>query len=114
MDYIVKGEMLTNRDVNKFLHKMREISVLCVWNSTLHVAFIFLFSVHFEIALFYSNSQKVKTNKKCICRGNKDRENKPCSSQLPVSLKVDYVVATDKEHMAELFKITTSLGQDSY
>ena len=33
----------------------------------------------------------------------KDLENKPSSSQLPMSLKVDDVVVTDKKHMAELF-----------
>jgi hypothetical protein len=43
----------------------------------------------------------------------KDLENKHSSSQLPMSLKVD-VVVTDKKDMAELFKITTSLSQDSY
>ncbi|CAB1342814.1 unnamed protein product [Coregonus sp. 'balchen'] len=33
----------------------------------------------------------------------KDLENKPSSSQLPMSLNVDDEVVTDKEHMAELF-----------
>ena len=32
-----------------------------------------------------------------------DLENKPSSSQLPMSLKVDDVVVTGKKHMAELF-----------
>ena len=31
MDYLVKGEMLTNRDGNKYAHNFREISFLCVW-----------------------------------------------------------------------------------
>ena len=40
MDYPGKGEMLTNRDVNKFVNnKLREIS-LCVWN----ISGIFYFS----------------------------------------------------------------------
>ena len=33
----------------------------------------------------------------------KDLENKPSSSQLSMSLNIDDVVVTDKEHMAELF-----------
>jgi hypothetical protein len=33
----------------------------------------------------------------------KELENKPSSSQLPMSLNVDDVVVTDKKHMAELF-----------
>jgi hypothetical protein len=41
----------------------------------------------------------------------KDLENKPSSSQLPMSLNVDDVVVTDKEHMALMI---TSLSQDSY
>ena len=58
MDYLGKGEVLTNRDVNKFVH-LREISFFVYmehsWDllfqlmkhetKTLHVAFIFLFSI---------------------------------------------------------------------
>jgi hypothetical protein len=33
----------------------------------------------------------------------KNLENKPSSSQLPMSLKVDDVIVTDKKHMDELF-----------
>jgi hypothetical protein len=41
-----------------------------------------------------------------------DLENKP-TSQLPMSLNVNMVV-TDTECMTELFKMSTSLSQDSY
>ncbi|CAB1343099.1 unnamed protein product, partial [Coregonus sp. 'balchen'] len=45
--------------------------------------------------------QKAKAKK--FWKTVKDLENKPSSSQLPMSLNVDDVVVTDKEHMAELF-----------
>jgi hypothetical protein len=43
------------------------------------------------------------SNRKKFWKTVKDLENKPSSSQLPVSFKVDDVVVTDKKHMAELF-----------
>ncbi|CAB1336960.1 unnamed protein product, partial [Coregonus sp. 'balchen'] len=43
------------------------------------------------------------SNPKKFWKTVKDLENKPSSSQLPMSLNVDDVVVTDKEHMAELF-----------
>lgn len=60
MDYFGKEEMLTNRDVNKFVHKLREISffvrmehfrdllyqLMKYGTNTFHVAPIFLFSVN--------------------------------------------------------------------
>lgn len=76
MDYLDKGEMLTNRDVNKCVHKMREISVLCLCTfsgillfqfmkhgtNTLDVEFIFLFNINtckrfvvLALKLFYLN-----------------------------------------------------------
>ena len=57
MDYLGKGEMLTNRETSKFVHILEKFVFLCIWNikgifylmkhgtSTLDVAFIFLFSV---------------------------------------------------------------------
>ena len=58
MDYLGKGEMLTNRDVNTFVPKIGEIRLLRLCNisgilfqmmkhgiNTLHVAFLFLYSV---------------------------------------------------------------------
>jgi uncharacterized protein YjfI (DUF2170 family) len=58
MDYLGKREMLTNRDVNKFVHNMRNKLLVHMEHfgdllfqpmkhgtNTLHVAFIFLFSV---------------------------------------------------------------------
>ena len=57
MDYLGKGEMLTNRDVNKFVHKIGEKYAFCDYGTflesfisaretnTLHVAFIFYFSI---------------------------------------------------------------------
>ena len=49
MDYLGKGEMLTNREVNKFVHNICDKLFVCIsahetWD-TLHVAFIFLFTV---------------------------------------------------------------------
>jgi hypothetical protein len=55
MDYLGKWEMLTNRDVNKFVHNIWEKKAFCAYGTfqlmkhgtiTLHVEFIFLFSVH--------------------------------------------------------------------
>ena len=56
MDYLGKGEMLTNRDANKlernkpFLRMEHFWDLLFQlmknWTNTLHVAFIFLFSIH--------------------------------------------------------------------
>ena len=43
------------------------------------------------------------SNPKKFWKRVKDLENKPSSFQLPMSLNVDNVVVTDKEHMAELF-----------
>ncbi|CAB1315477.1 unnamed protein product, partial [Coregonus sp. 'balchen'] len=43
------------------------------------------------------------SNPKKFWKTIKDLEDKPSSSQLPMSLNVDDVVVTDKEHMAELF-----------
>ena len=43
------------------------------------------------------------SNPKTFWTTVKDRENKPSSSQLPMSINVDDVVITDKERMAELF-----------
>ena len=69
MDYLGKGEMLTNRDVNKFVHQvLREISffvhmehysdlsfqLMKHGTNTLHVAFIFLFSVMLPMNSFRS------------------------------------------------------------
>ena len=60
MDYLGKGEMLTNRDVNNFVHKIWEKYVFWVYGTflgsfilahetnTLHVAFIMLFSIDRE------------------------------------------------------------------
>jgi hypothetical protein len=59
MNYLGKGGMLTNSDLNICAHNLREISFLCIWEisgifyfqlmkyetNTLHVAFIFLFRV---------------------------------------------------------------------
>ena len=59
MDYLGEGEMLTNRNVNKFVHKMYEklyvVRMKQFWDllfqlmkhgtNTLNAAFIFLFSV---------------------------------------------------------------------
>ena len=58
MDYLGKGEMLTNRDAQMCVQNLREISFLCVLNisenityfiSALHVTFIFLFIVRRNI-----------------------------------------------------------------
>ena len=62
MDYLGKGQILTNRDVNKFVHNIFEKNVFCsmenFWDllfqfmkhgtNTLHAAFIFLFSVDMD------------------------------------------------------------------
>ena len=62
MDYLDQGEMLTNKDVNKLVYTILEKYVFCEYGTflgsfisahekqginTLHVAFIFLFSVTF-------------------------------------------------------------------
>ena len=62
LDYVGNGEMLTDRDANKFERNKR---FLCVWNisgtfyfgswNTLHVAFIFLFSVFDNIMKHLKN-----------------------------------------------------------
>ena len=57
MDYLGKGEMLNDRDVNKFVHKIKLFvhmdnfgdilfQLMKHGTNTLHVMCIFLFSVH--------------------------------------------------------------------
>ena len=78
MDYLVKGEMLTNRVVNKFAHNLREISFLCIWDlfcdllfqlmkhatNTLNVAFIFC-------SVYFKNSDEGQENKKHLSQKTK-------------------------------------------
>jgi hypothetical protein len=46
MYYLDKGEMLINRDVNKFVHNILEKYAFCAYGTfrDFHVAFVFLFS----------------------------------------------------------------------
>ena len=70
MDYFGKGEMLTNRDVNKFVDKIREKYVFCAYvtfqgsfisaHVTLHVAFIFLFGVYISYQVSCRRIYEVK------------------------------------------------------
>ena len=46
---------------------------------------------------FKENFSLCGSNPKKFCKTMKDLENKPSSSQLPMSLNVDDVVVTDKE-----------------
>ena len=55
-----------------------------------------------KVSYFKEQFSLCASNPKKFWKTVKDLENKPSSSQLPMSFKVD-VVITDKKHMAELF-----------
>ncbi|CAB1352462.1 unnamed protein product, partial [Coregonus sp. 'balchen'] len=57
-----------------------------------------------KVSYFKEQFSLCGSNPKKFWKTVKDQENKPSSTQLPMSLNVDDVVVTDKEHMAELFK----------
>ncbi|CAB1312109.1 unnamed protein product, partial [Coregonus sp. 'balchen'] len=56
-----------------------------------------------KVSYFKEQFSLCGSNPKKFWTTVKDLENKPSSSQLPMSLNVDDVVVTDKQHMAELF-----------
>ena len=56
-----------------------------------------------KLVTLRSSSLSVGSNPKMFWKTVKDLENKPSSSQLPMSINVDDVVVTDRKHMAELF-----------
>ena len=56
-----------------------------------------------KVSYFKDQFSLCASNPKKLWKMAKDLENCPSSSQLPMSLKVDDVVVTDKKHMAELF-----------
>ena len=56
-----------------------------------------------KVSYFKEQFSLCGSNPKKFWKTVKDLENKPSSSQLPMSLNVDDVVVTDKKHMAELF-----------
>ncbi|CAB1342567.1 unnamed protein product [Coregonus sp. 'balchen'] len=56
-----------------------------------------------KVSYFKEQFSLCGSNPKKFWKMVKDLENKLSSSQLPMSLNVDDVVVTDKEHMAQLF-----------
>jgi hypothetical protein len=56
-----------------------------------------------KVIYFKEQCSLCGSNPKIFWKMVKDLENKPSSTQLPMSLNVDDVVVTDKEHMAEHF-----------
>ena len=82
MDYLDKGEMLTNRDVNTFVHNLIEIRFLCIWN---------IFSdILFQLSKHGTNTQRVAFDILVQCKKYLYPERLECihlSSRSPVGIE---------------------------
>ena len=64
-----------------------------------------------KVSYFKEQFSLCGANPKRFWKTVKDLENKPSSSQLPMSLKGDDVVVIDKKHMTELFNLSGLCGR---